>query len=169
MVWVNPLTRIDPFAIGALCAVLFYEKPAWLSMPYLGSFCLVGGVLGLSLIAETPSVGWTQHTSWQLLVVAASGGLLLMSALTHGGIGSLLGWAPLRFLGKISFGLYVYHLLALELVGMLERAGFAFSFGPRLMITLVICVTFAAASYLLWERRFLRLKQRYELVRSRPS
>ncbi len=79
----------------------------------------------------------------------------------------------MRFLGKISFGLYVYHEICLNLVwqwtenlfaGHLARAWFA-----TLALTLVFDVGVSTLSYFAWERRFIVLKNRFETVQSRPA
>jgi peptidoglycan/LPS O-acetylase OafA/YrhL len=79
----------------------------------------------------------------------------------------LLSWRPLPFLGKISFGLYVYHALSLKLSGMLAVGGLS-SYAGQTSMALAICIAISAASYLLYEKRFLQLKARFETVRSRP-
>lgn len=78
----------------------------------------------------------------------------------------LLEWTPLRALGVISFGLYVYHLPCLELVEKLmgktpdgrlvvvdRPAAFA-------LTALALSIAVAAASYLLIERPILRITKR---------
>jgi peptidoglycan/LPS O-acetylase OafA/YrhL len=70
------------------------------------------------------------------------------------------------------FGIYVYHVLAMALVvrygpTLIDAAPRAL-WWLRLATTLVLSIAMAAVSYLLWERRFLRLKTRYERIPSRP-
>ena len=82
------------------------------------------------------------------------------------------GVAPqwLRYLGKISYGLYVYHLLALYIVEK-TIGGYARNLHKFLIFWwggLVLTVAMSALSYWLIESPFLRLKERYALVKSRP-
>jgi peptidoglycan/LPS O-acetylase OafA/YrhL len=90
-------------------------------------------------------------------------------------IAATLGSRPLAWLGKISFGLYVYHYLCVRTTtaalarwpslapdhwsGWLVHAG----------IALAGVVAVAALSYRFLERPFLQLKARYEWIRSRPA
>ena len=166
MVWVNPVTRIDPFAIGALCAAIVHRRAAWLSLPGIGFALALAGASGFVLIAQSPWIGLTLQTTWQLTVAALSGGCFVLSCLSNWGIGRLLSWGPLPFLGKISFGLYVYHAISLKLSSMLNTGGS--SYAAEMSMAFAICIAISAASYLLYERRFLQLKTRFETVQSRP-
>jgi peptidoglycan/LPS O-acetylase OafA/YrhL len=69
---------------------------------------------------------------------------------------------PLVFLGKISYGLYVYHIIALTLVLVITRKSQAFS-GPEFFIlfglTATITIVLAVVSYYFIERPFLKLKR----------
>jgi len=75
----------------------------------------------------------------------------------------------LQYLGKISYGLYVYHLLGVLLVDNLlpgDRSGVRAL--VRLALALGITTLIAAVSYQVVEKPFLDLKKRFTYVRSRP-
>ncbi len=74
----------------------------------------------------------------------------------------------LVYLGKISYGLYVYHLICLALTywvkeHLLHREHWVLSF-PFTFVLTVVC---ASLSYHLIESPFLRLKERFVFVQSR--
>jgi peptidoglycan/LPS O-acetylase OafA/YrhL len=75
-----------------------------------------------------------------------------------------------RYLGKISYGLYVFHLVAIEMAEKIAHR--LWSGGPPWVgvaaLALAITIAVAAASYQLLERPFLRLKRRFEAVATRP-
>ncbi len=108
-----------------------------------------------------------------LVVIDLSAACLILGAMRTQ-VGTLVfANRPMRFLGKISFGLYVYHEICLNLVwqwtenlfaGHLARAWFA-----TLALTLVFDVGVSTLSYFAWERRFIVLKNRFETVQSRPA
>jgi peptidoglycan/LPS O-acetylase OafA/YrhL len=79
-------------------------------------------------------------------------------------------WRPLVYLGKISYGLYVYHVLAINLSLRLfaEHTKSWAGFASYWLTALLITVALAAISYRCLEAPFLRLKQRFTEVESRP-
>ena len=103
------------------------------------------------------------NTDWDMLtypLVAVGCGMMLMASLQSGDGGPMTR-TPFVYLGKISYGLYVYHPISLWIAGaLLERGGFA--------AALLLTTGFAHFSYVYLEAPFLRLKERFELVRSRP-
>lgn len=82
----------------------------------------------------------------------------------------------LVYLGKISFGLYVYHLLAISIARRWLHAYWR-PLSPNdvpedsmLLFAGALCLTvaFAAASYHFVERRIEKAKQRFTVVSGRP-
>jgi peptidoglycan/LPS O-acetylase OafA/YrhL len=75
------------------------------------------------------------------------------------------------WLGKVSFGLYVYHMLATwifsELPAIFLTKG-TVPFLLRMCGKLAITVLLAGLSYHFFEAHFLRLKQKFAAVESRP-
>jgi peptidoglycan/LPS O-acetylase OafA/YrhL len=90
--------------------------------------------------------------------------------------------SPLIYLGKISYGLYVFHMLAIDLawrvlapqahsgianLGVMARMGIRFLSIQSLAIAITICL--AMLSYRFLEYPFLALKNRFTFVKSRIS
>ena len=65
----------------------------------------------------------------------------------------------LVYLGRISYGLYVFHLFALALVT--KQLVFPLGFEGRLLVSFLLTVLLAAVSYRSLEQPFLRLKKRF--------
>ena len=74
------------------------------------------------------------------------------------------------YLGKISYGLYVFHVLVLGTAALvLDKRAMTATVYPLLVVAeLLATITLAAFSYRFLEAPFLRLKERFEYVRSRP-
>lgn len=72
-------------------------------------------------------------------------------------------------LGKLSYGLYVYHLLAIDFsYALFSSMRGMFSFLASILVALLLTIAAATISYAYIEKPFLRLKRRFELVHSRP-
>ena len=78
---------------------------------------------------------------------------------------------PLVYLGKISYGLYVFHPLGLLIARAIDPyKATRGSFGSFLIqdgIALLTTIALATTSYYMLESPFLSLKQRFTRVRSR--
>lgn len=98
---------------------------------------------------------------WQAV---AFGALVVGSARGFHGIwGSLFSLRPLRYIGKISYGIYIFHLFVPSVVRHLGGA-IIDRLDAGLRAALAACVTFALAalSWRIFESRLLKLKRRFE-------
>ena len=79
------------------------------------------------------------------------------------------GW--MSYLGKISYGLYVWHMLAFWLLAQIWvfPRGHSAALLGRSSISLLLAVVFAAMSYQWLERPFLKMKDRFAFVKSRAA
>jgi peptidoglycan/LPS O-acetylase OafA/YrhL len=81
---------------------------------------------------------------------------------------------PLTYLGKISYGLYVFHAgimtFSMRLIVRLRLVPSSVSYMLVVdSVALLLCILAAHLSYKYFETPFLRLKERFEVVRSRPA
>ncbi len=94
--------------------------------------------------ASGPKCLWTYPA-----IATASAALLI------GMLGLKLDWpSTLVWLGKISYGLYVFHVAALRIL-------------PNPIGALLLTIVISALSYQFLERPFLQWKQRFSVVPSR--
>ena len=169
------------FAAGILLAIgLKGRVPQW-SVPV--RLAGVAGALGCWLVAyagfgvqaDNPHTSLAGALAGWLLVLAGTV-LLFLSAL---GTPAKYLPAPLIYLGRISYGLYVFHIAmfwfvyaiwkdqfvdALGVVHLQDwyvQIGFVLAFGMTVLV--------AAASHHWFERPFMKLKGRFTVVPSRDS
>lgn len=168
-VWCNTLARLDPIAAGILVAAILRG-----GIPNFGLGTrfglLVAGTLPLALVASYWKIHEPEHLKWiptlvGFPVVAISCTLILLAAL---GV-KLTMPRSLLYLGKISYGLYVYHALGNVLSGRLITVHTAFvQLALRPVTALAITMLLAAVSYAVLETPFLNLKKRFAHIDSRP-
>ncbi len=156
----STFTRLDPIAGGLLMsAILGGSIPLWLARWRI-PLCASG--IYLWLVASLCLSGVPSATNVMLAypAVAVGASAFMLSAL------GAITWMRnpwLIYLGRISYGLYVYHAAALFLiVPILTPQRWLLCIVVSLAATIVV----AAASYRWLESPFLRLKTRYQHVRS---
>jgi peptidoglycan/LPS O-acetylase OafA/YrhL len=157
---------LDLLAAGALAAVLV--ERLGLEAVARGRFARVLGTLGgaLFLWGAAIQVGGAHAngaTQLEVLVVYSRWPfftwLVLRAALGFRGVlAGLLESRPLAFVGKVSYGVYVFHAFAL----VLDRVGLA-ALHPlaRLVVYLAFTLTVAWLSWSLFESRLNALKGRF--------
>jgi peptidoglycan/LPS O-acetylase OafA/YrhL len=172
-VWANTFVQFEMFAIGILLAL-----PKKRLLPG-GAF--TGVILALSGLLLWFVSCFTFHALPSPVdPLARSGSSLVIGyALVALGCAAVLQgfcliepshmpvWAT--NLGKISYGLYVYHVLAFRCASaLLERFHLRYIHTFSTPLALVFTILAAKLSYAWLESPFLRLKRRFEIVHSRP-
>ena len=177
-VWANTFARLDPIAVGILLAWLSERQLFLVTHAWRFALILIGLLLPPTAILIFGTDSFAGSGSLALYPAAALGSGLLILAVVFAP-GSRSQWATNRaliHLGRISYGLYVFHLLAIDLV---RRYGDRYSplwrieegllrTAAQAVLGLLLTVALAVVSYRLFERPFLKLKQRFTAVRSAP-
>ena len=184
-VWCNSFIQFECFAAGILlCLFLRGRAPSltlWQRLALLAGAwsCWFTACYGLDCLmansGENPG-------SWPLIggfALAALGSVLVLVAFLGVNPKFLPGWAI--YLGRISFGLYVYHDFAIHITkripfGHLRVIQAIPSYPLRvclytgLSIGLPLGLTFVAAalSYRYFETPFLKMKKRHSVIESQP-
>ncbi|WP_396627719.1 acyltransferase family protein [Luteitalea sp.] len=161
MLWTATPLRMEPIAVGALVALISDRLPA-----FGGGARLAMIVAGFSIPVACMSLGHDTHWGWALILPLVTIGCLFVFLAIYGSACRLLTWTPLVYLGKISYGLYVFHALAIQFSPRLAIPGLPFG---RTISAFLLTVILAALSYQFLERPFLRLKDRFAHVPSRPA
>jgi peptidoglycan/LPS O-acetylase OafA/YrhL len=168
-VWCNTLGRLDPIAAGILvAAVLRGGVPRFSLGTRLGM--VVVGTIPLALVANYWRIHEPERLEWiptlvGFPMVAISCTVIMLAVL---GVQFRMP-RSLLYLGKISYGLYVYHALGNVLSNMLIPVhGEFIQLALRPTAALAITMLLAAVSYAALETPFLKLKKRFAHIDSRP-
>ena len=169
-IWCNTFARLEAIAGGITVAVLLAGRSPKLAgwarlVLFSGGFGALLFSAGYLHTMDNPARISSILFGYALVALGSVAMLISMLAETP----PWFARGPLVYLGRISYGLYVFHFLALILVDKLMKhfpAGHAVRGG--LPLALLLTVIFATLSYYLYEAPFLRLKERFARIPSRP-
>ena len=164
-IWYNSFARLDSIACGILLAAILHGRPA-LRVGLSARLALLLAGLSAWLIVGL-------HCGLLNPVPMLLGGMIGYPLMSLGGVAiflSVLGAAEdgfpflkyswLVYFGKISYGLYAYHFLGLQLSHyLLTRYHHAHSWTLSWMCALAITFALAMVSFRWLESPFLRLKR----------
>lgn len=159
------VNRYDCMIIGAIAAVIYYQKKSIL-LGYLTSklsqtialliicfFCL-NGTMGDIISHEVASVATV---------------IIILSQIESSQLIISLENPLLNFLGKISFGIYVYHLLLIHLLSKVIHFtdltnGLSYLFVYAIVISTTILISYLSYKFL--ESPFLKVKNNFAIIKS---
>lgn len=153
--WCSTVTWFDAIAAGALIALLLRETDFRRPLAHRILLGLGGLALWVFALRFRNSFIYPDVVYFPLIVI---GSVMMLLAI----LGSSLKNPALVYLGRISYGLYVFHMASLALTSLLFVKYTVF----HAVTSLVITVALSAISYQFVEKPFLRLKKRFTYVAS---
>jgi peptidoglycan/LPS O-acetylase OafA/YrhL len=189
MIVIANLYRVHAVSVGTSAGILWADTIA-----HFDSIA-AGVLISICLHGRIPKLRWTTRIT---LIAAASAAFIWRGYYVRndvyqslGFVGTILGFplmvaacsailfaflgAPIRsslleYLGKISYGLYVYHYGCIALVDRyLPRFDYRFHFPLMLVLVFGSTILVSVVSYELFEKRFLRLKKHFTFIESHPA
>jgi peptidoglycan/LPS O-acetylase OafA/YrhL len=146
--------------LGTALAHILHEKRsfrgAYILFGQRGSgFAVLGFTVGVMLIA--PYIGF----AGEVLVAVAMLGLVASCVIREDNdLARFLRWPPLVWVGTVSYGMYMLHMLAVNIVRKIEHVAHIHTpyidFAGGLLMALIL----ASGSFMLYERPFLILKDK---------
>lgn len=162
-----PDTRMDVILYGALLAFLLIDEQRvaavrnvlrrpWLPVAWAAGFVMVIYINNRWSGRIGNSVGYSASAFMMAI------GIAYLQTVRPPGILRILEWRPFTYVGRISYGIYLFHGLVILLV--------AHMFGPPTdtaakiayaLSVYALSIAVAAFSYRFYESRFLRLKEHF--------
>src|SRR5262249_49850832 len=173
MIVFNTFAQFDTLLSGVMLALLMgwdRERPRlarwlfWLQWPIYGASAWL-------LSRDALGHGSVWHRTCDFVWVWMCGvGIVVVAVWGKGWLQKALAYSRIVWLGKISYGLYMYHEIALWMRrSILEKLPWFPNKDELLAIaTFALVIGMAAASYYGYERRFLVWKSAWTRVPSRP-
>ena len=160
------VSRFDCMAIGAIGAyVYFSDQRKLLKIIYSLPVQLISwGVVLLAAVNKFHLISLLDHEIFSVVTV-----VLIINLCSNSRTVIKLDYRLMDFLGKISFGIYVYHPLVIFFAAiLLNHLKTSLTVKLFLIYSSVSLTTILVAyvSYEFYEKRFILLKERYSKVRS---
>lgn len=168
-IYTNSFTRMDILSMGAILALVIFYKPKLLEkfnklntkfFMYIFFILLFVFLHKIYLFDPTDKF----KVVFGYLVIGLAMVYLVTISLHSKSI--LLNYKPIVWLGKISFGLYIWHIFAIDLVFNLLKTQVPEFVLP--FIALILTIILSTLSYYLFEINFLKLKNKFTMISSRP-
>lgn len=166
-------THLDTLFSGVLLALLLDRHPPGAIGARVAKVVQPGLLIALAFVLFRPDLArkTVAHETWDYVILWLLGVGLIASLIVRPGVlRSALGYSRLVWLGKISYGLYMFHEIALwtarrvfDAVGWIPNGELL-----KTILGFALTVGFATISYYAFERPFLRRKVRWMRVESRP-
>jgi peptidoglycan/LPS O-acetylase OafA/YrhL len=168
-VWTNSFVEFYMFGSGILLSV-------WLKgrMPNIGGPARIAAATGAA--ASWFVAVYVCHIKDLNGTASAAQLVVGYGLLALGCVGVMLAFmgitrvpGAIAYLGRISYGLYVFHMLAIYLASVLVSSTVGRNWLYRALLALPISLGLAALSYKYFEGPFLRLKDRTAVIHSQPA
>lgn len=174
IIWVLPITHFEAILGGLIVGLGLLERPLGKIPNWILLLAGIAALVGVTRLPNVNTIGWDLMLTYPLVGLGMS--LVLLSFIKDSAwvLKSVIKNRLFAYLGKISYGLYVFHVLGLIYAEQISVAlgitAKRFSVYPwaNLGIGLALTILVAVISYQWLEKPFLRLKERFTVVHSRP-
>ena len=161
ILYIRTDTRLDSLLIGAMFAYVYrhFQVPSKI-LNSVATLSFLGLVYIKYVLDKSPFIfemGWT--------IIALLAGFIILSV-AEGAffIQKVFTWRPLTMIGKVSYGLYLWHMPIFLLFGRHVTSG---SRPLRLLIAIILACVVTSLSWFFIEKPFLNLKDpRHENVKT---
>lgn len=169
IVYMGTSTRLDGFAIGAIIALKNESNYKNKTLPFQLVLALL--ILSIYFILPNPLTSISTSNIFSYTLIAIGFGLIIDTLISKekSAINKFLGSKTLSYLGKISYGLYMFHVPVFLVIQQIDMTNLNKSYIPLASLTahFIITFTFAFISYNIFEKPFLKMKMFFEKITTR--
>lgn len=168
-IYLHTLSRIDVLAIGSLFGYIHYYKPMQIKVPFSIRMSLY--LLFIVCFFIDPVHSWDTFflaAFKKYFYVLISGFAMYNYMFNPEAKFRILRKGPIHYLGKVSYGIYMYHNVLILIV--IKKVVFNNGIHNIYIYTAILlgfCILVPIISYELIEKPFLKLKRKFEVVHTR--
>jgi peptidoglycan/LPS O-acetylase OafA/YrhL len=167
-----PFSHMDAFAFGAYISRFSIPRAKEQFFLLLGALPIIGfsaQYLATGEVGAFSALGYPLLMSeayqfiWGYSLLNYFFVVIIFLVAKHGLFNRFLEWSPLRYLGKISYGLYVYHFPIIWFAIRVRDFGVVDPYAKPLiaLISFIATLLVASLSYKILEKPLLNLKDRF--------
>lgn len=164
-IYILPITHFESIYFGVLLGLGYFDN----FLKTINSRYLIFIILTLFLSISNLDITKVNYKLHYINFIGGVCSMLMVHLATRDNniVSNILSLKTLRYLGKISYGLYLYHVDVIFKINNIF-AGTSLE-NPYLLFTMHLLTTIAIAtlSWYLIEKPFLKLKNKFEIIRSR--
>lgn len=167
-IYMSTLSRLDPFIIGSFVAIK-YTYFRHVKIPFQLPISLL--LLSINFLLPSPFGQPNYFIPLVYLINAIGFGLILDYIVTYpyNFLSRVLSLKPLVYLGNLTYGLYIFHVLSLHLTNKLfDRLNLPIVdvyWILYILIAFLITFTFSFISYRFYEKKFLKMKLKFTTIK----
>ncbi len=172
-IWVLPIQG-DALLLGTLYGLGLFED---ILNKINSIFKIVIGTILLIYTYYLPNVNFIGYNQVIIYTIIAIGFLLIVDGIIKDKSKwskRILGNPVLCYFGKISYGLYIYHIILIQLIitfitkyKIINLENYTISWVIYFVIVLLSTIFISCLSYELYEKKFLKLKKNFSSIISR--
>ena len=153
--------NIDAIAIGSIFALLLLNKSTILKYILNIKFFYLVTLITVALLLGAVKIPFFHYPFYSFLF-----GIIIINLAENKKLKNILEWNPINYLGKISYGIYMYHFIVLIPVLMLvSNLNLDYNIVIYGLIT-SITIAISSLSYHYFETNFLKMKTKYSFLKS---
>jgi peptidoglycan/LPS O-acetylase OafA/YrhL len=162
----HTFSRVDVLAIGGLIAYIYLYYPSFLIISasvFISSIFVFIAVCMFADYSHFTSVSKTMFTKYMFIVPLAIIFIgFLFNFTTNNWLHNIKTNRVFYYLGKISFGIYLFHSPVIDALQFLNTLPYAIFLKP--IFTCIVTVAIASLSYYFFEKYFLNLKSKFTIL-----
>ena len=165
-IYMHTLSQIDLMAIGGLLALYHYKHKISFDIPVVSLLMVIGALFILMSIVDSKDYSTVYYAAFKkyLFTVPLLLVLVLFVFNKNKRLIPLKENRILNYLGKVSYGIYVYNAMIIDL---LDRCYcLKDCYWIKLFLDISFTLIAASLSYELFEKQFLKLKSKFQIIKT---